>query len=163
MAEQDQNLPAVQGPPTDASPVPATPVQAKVVRVLQLGGRQDAIDLTNLDPRQADALEAKAAEKAIERHDRREQLKEDLAVTAAQLATFSKAVADSTAQEAAVTITNTKDDSLGRTEMILGNSDAAQTGKLSRSQTGLMDNAKFWMVMAAIAAGVVVLVALLKR
>ena len=84
-------------------------------------------------------------------------------MTAAQLAQFTKAVADSTEQNAAVTITNTKDDSLGRTEMILGNSEAAHAGKLSRSQQGLMDNAKFWALIAVIVAVVVVLVALLKR
>jgi len=158
-------LPAVQGqtlPATDAASASPPAQQGQVVRTLHLG-RQGVLDLTNLPTHQADALEAKALEKEIERHDRREQLKEDIAVTAAQLATFSKAVADSTQQNAAVTITNTKDDSLGRTEMILGNSDAAQSGKLSRSQQGLSDNAKFWIVLASIAAVVIVVVALLRR
>jgi hypothetical protein len=84
-------------------------------------------------------------------------------VTAAQLATFGKAVGDTTAQNAHVTITNTKDDSLGRTEMILGNTEAARAGKLSRSQQGFSYNAWMWIVLAIIAGAVIVLVAALRR
>jgi len=157
-----------EGTPSDAQGQvihpPAVPhaVQGQVVRTLRLGPQQD-LDLTNLDPRQAAALEAKAHEKAIERDDRRQQLKDDLGATAAQLSIFTKAVEDATAQNAAVTITNTKDDSQGRTEIILGNSAAAQSGKLSRSQQGFTDNAKLWTVLAVIAGIVIVVVALLRR
>ena len=38
-----------------------------------------------------------------------------------------------------ITITNSKDDSIGRTEVIMGNTDEAAKGKLSRSAKGLPD------------------------
>jgi len=157
MAEQDRNREIVKRPS-----VTPPAVQGQVVRKLRLGP-QDELDLTNLDPRQADVLEAKAVEKAIERDDRRQRLKEDLTVTAAQLDIFTKAVGDTTAQNAAVTITSAKNDSLGRTEMILGNTDAAHAGKLSRSQQGFSDNARLWILLAIIAGVVIVLVAALKH
>lgn len=39
----------------------------------------------------------------------------------------------------AITISHTQDTSIGRTEIIMGNTDQAKTGKLSRSQTGERD------------------------
>jgi hypothetical protein len=140
-----------------------TAVPAQPRRTLSLGAKQE-VDLTNLTDHEARMLEVKAAEKAIERDDRRERLKEDLSVTAAQIGTFAKAVNEVAGQEgAAVTITNTKDDSLGRTEMVFGNTDAARSGKLSRSQQGFGDNAKFWILIALIAGVVIVLIAMLNR
>ena len=54
-----------------------------------------------------------------------------------------------------------KEDSLGRTEVIVGNTEAARKGKLTRSQTGFGDNITLWVVLAGIAAVVIVLVAAL--
>jgi hypothetical protein len=154
MAEENGNREIVPRPPV-------TSFQGQLTRTLRLGP-QEELDLSNLDPRQAGVLEAKAIEKAIERDDRRQRLKEDLTVTAAQLGTFTKAISDTAAQHAAVTITNTKDDSLGRTEIIVGNTDAARAGKLSRSQQGLNANAALWVVLSVI-AGVVILLAMIIR
>lgn len=140
-------------------PAPTPPVvRAQPVRTIQLG-KQDVLDVTNLAPREQDALEAEAHRKAIERDDRRQRIGEDLTATAAQIRTFTDAVENTAAQNAAVTITNTKEDSLGRTEMMFGNTDAARAGKLSRSQQGLGDNTKFWILLAVIAGVVIVLVA----
>jgi hypothetical protein len=144
-------------------PKPAPPVvRAQPVRTIQLG-RQDVLDVSNLPQREQDALEAEAHKKAIELADREQRIKLDLAATAGQIRTFTEAVTNNAAQDAAVTITNTKDDALGRTEIMIGNTDAARTGKLSRSQQGFGDNAKFWLLLAAIAGVVIVLVAAFHR
>lgn len=139
-----------------------TDVPAVTPRTLKLGDETE-LDLSGLSKQQADALEVKAAEKAIDRNDRRQKLKEDIAVTAHKLNTYTKTVLESNAENASVTITNTNDDSLGRTEIIVGNTDAARKGKLSRSQAGLSDTARLWLIFAGIAAVVIVLVAALKR
>jgi hypothetical protein len=136
--------------------------QGQPVRTIQLG-QQDTLDVTNLAPREQDALEVEAHRRAIERDDHAQRLKQDLAVTATQINTFAKAVNDTVAQDAAVTITNTKDDSLGRTEMIFGNTDAARSGKLSRAQQGFGDNARFWILLAIILGVVIVLIAAFNR
>ncbi len=156
MAEQDGKRELVR------SPQVTPPLQVQDTRKLRLGA-QEELDLSNLGTVEQRAIEAKFLEKAIERDDRRQRLKDDLTATAAQLDQFTRAVGDATANNAAATITNAKEDSYGRTEMILGNSDAAKTGKLSRSQQGLSDNARFWTLLAIIAGVVIVLVAALRR
>lgn len=157
MTQQDDNREIVRRAP-QSPPV----VQGQPVRTIQLG-QQDTLDITGLASREQDALEVEAHRRAIDRDDRAQRLKQDLTVTAAQINTFTQAVRDTAAENSAVTITNTKDDSLGRTEMIFGNTDAARSGKLSRSQQGLGDNAKVWILLAIIAAVVIVLVAAFKR
>jgi hypothetical protein len=157
MADQNEKHQLVSRPPDIE---PAGP--GNVVRVLHLA-HEEALDLTDLDPRQADALVAKAHEMAIERDDQRKRMKDDLQATAAKLGIYTEALETATDKNAAVTVTNTKDDSLGRTEMILGNSEAAHAGKLSRTQQGLGDNVRFWLVLSIIAGVVIVLVAALRR
>jgi len=58
----------------------------------------------------------------------------------------------------AVTMTRTTNDSLGRTEVIMGNTDAAQKGKLSRSQAGGKDYTLFYIGAAAL---IIIVVAIL--
>jgi len=159
MPTDDDNHEIVKRPPPPSNP---PLVQGQPVRSLRLG-QQEELDLSNLTDREAGEIEAYAHKKTIDRDDRLQRLKEDLTVTAAQIQTFTKAVGDTNAQNASVTITNTKDDSLGRTEMIFGNTDAARAGKLSRSQTGLGDNAKVWILLAIILGAVIVLVAAFKH
>lgn len=144
-------------------PNPIFPVvRGQPVRTIQLG-RQDVLDVSNLPQREQDALEVQAHQKAIERDDRTQRMAQDLMATAGQIRTFTNAVADNAELDAAVTITNTKDDALGRTEIMIGNTDAARTGKLSRSQQGFGDYAWLWILLAAIAGVVIVLVAAFHR
>ncbi len=159
MSQQDENNRDLAKREQPTSP---PVVRAQIPRTIQLG-QQDALDITNLAQREQDALEAEAHRKAIERDDRGQRIGQDLTATAAQIRTFTDAVANTTAQNAAVTITNTKDDALGRTEMMFGNTDAARAGKLSRSQQGLADNAKFWILLVVIVGVVIVLVAAFNR
>jgi hypothetical protein len=51
----------------------------------------------------------------------------------------------------AITITHTQDTSIGRTEIIMGNTDQAKTGKLSRSQTGDKDWTPYYVGAGLIA------------
>lgn len=126
-------------------------------------GEQQELDLRDLTPEQASAIVSKAHEKAVERDDRRQRLKDDLTVTAAKLGTYTKTVQETAQDNAAITITNVHEDSLGRTEIIVGNTDTARKGKLSRSQAGFGDTAKMWLIFAAIVAAVVIIVAALQR
>lgn len=144
-----------------STPTPPV-VRGQPGRTIQLG-TQDTLDITNLAQREQDALEMEAHRRAIERDDRGQRLKQDLAVTAAQISTYTKAVSDTAGEDGAVTITNTKDDSLGRTEMIFGNTDAARSGRLTRSQQGFGDNAKLWIGLAVLVSVVIVIIAALNR
>lgn len=79
-----------------------------------------------------------------------------LKATLGNLAATTREVADS---GNAVTITHTTTTSVGRTEVIMGNTDTAQSGKLSRSQLG-EKNWTPYFVFAAIAAVVLIAMAM---
>jgi hypothetical protein len=58
-----------------------------------------------------------------------------------------------------VTLTHVQNSQFGRTEVIMGNTDAATAGKLSRSQTGERDWTPYY-VIAGIVALIVIAIAL---
>ena len=60
-----------------------------------------------------------------------------LGETLRQLAEQTKDISET--EGASVTVTHTQDSSLGRTEIIMGNTDQAQRGRLTRSQSGVRD------------------------
>lgn len=129
---------------------------------LRLGATEE-IDLTPLSPASAEEIRKLHASKAVERDHNRETLRQDLSATDKKLEIFTKNVSDTVSDNAAVTITNVHEDSLGRTEIMIGNTDAARRGKLTRSQSGFGDNATFWFIIVGILGAVIVLVAALKH
>ena len=60
--------------------------------------------------------------------------------------------------DTAVTVTGSYTDKLGRTEVIMGNTDKAKKGKLDRSQKGESDNTLLYL---GIVAGVIILLAII--
>jgi hypothetical protein len=62
-----------------------------------------------------------------------------------------------------VTITNTQDTPLGRTEIIMGNTETAGKGRLTRSQVGGETNWIPYYIFAAIAAFAVIVIAIVSR
>lgn len=67
-------------------------------------------------------------------------------------------VGKATADQSAATITGSYNDKMGRTEVIMGNTETAQKGKLSRSQQGESDKS---LLYAGIGVGVVILLAII--
>jgi hypothetical protein len=61
----------------------------------------------------------------------------------------------------AVTITHSQDTKVGRTEVIMGNTDQAQSGKLSKTQTGEKDLTPLYIIAGIIA--IIAVVALLLK
>lgn len=60
--------------------------------------------------------------------------------------------------DAAVTVTGSYNDKLGRTEVIMGNTDKARKGKLDRSQKGESDNT---LLYVSIVVGAIILLAII--
>lgn len=135
------------------------PMHPDIIRL----GASEEINLAGLSPQAKEALRVKHGEMVLERENRRERLKEDLAVTATKLDQYGRTASDAATQNLSVTIANTNDDNLGRTEIMIGNSKAAESGRLSRSQTGGTDSARIWIILALIAGIVIVLVAALGK
>ena len=66
-----------------------------------------------------------------------------------QLASTTKEVSE---DGGSVTVTHTQSTSIGRTEVIMGNTDEAKGGKLTSSQTGRRDMTPIYMIGGLIAA-----------
>ena len=75
------------------------------------------------------------------------------------------ALADTTRQVSqdgnSVTVTHTQTTAVGRTEIIMGNTDTASKAKLTRTQTGTETNWTPYYVFAAIAAVVLIVIAIM--
>jgi len=128
---------------------------------LHVGG-EVTLDLTGLTEEQVQALKAKYAEMVIESKAHELKIATDLQALDRALSTMASKTAEVADQEgASVTMTKTQDDAMGRTEIIMGTSEAAKSGKLSRSQAGT-DNMRMWVIVAAIIGGSIVLAALLR-
>jgi hypothetical protein len=92
---------------------------------------------------------------------------QDLHVDAAVLNTTLQTLANTTREVSesgnAVTITHTQTTSIGRTEVMMGNTQQAQSGKLTKAQTGVSDWMPYYIVGAIAAITLIVIVALLAR
>jgi hypothetical protein len=88
---------------------------------------------------------------------------QDLHVDVGALKNTLRTLADTTNEVAeagnSVTITHTQNTSIGRTEIMMGNTEQAQSGKLSKSQTGMGDWTPYYVIGAIVA--LVFIVALL--
>ena len=79
---------------------------------------------------------------------------------ASVLRNMSQETASATKENTAVTITRMQEDSLGKTEVIMGNTETAKRGKLTRAQSGLPDHTIAYIIGAII---IVIILALLLR
>ena len=92
---------------------------------------------------------------------RADSLGVDVTALAATLRTLSLTTQDIGATEGtSVTITHTQDSAAGRTEIIMGNTEQAHRGKLTRSQTGDRDMTPFYIIGAAIVIAIIVITVL---
>lgn len=134
------------------STVPA-PLQPNV---LQLGNSQQ-IDMSSLTEQQQSELRMRHATAMLELSRRAHELQIDVGATSAHLATMTKGVEDVSASGNAVTMTHVQKTTLGNTEIMMGNTETAQKGKLSRAQRGESDRT-LWYIM--IGAAVLIVIAL---
>lgn len=123
---------------------------------LVLGGEKGAeIDLSGLTDAQIQALKMENAKRSIEITEKGQ----NLALSAQALDVKLQSMTDkgSQASEAglSVNITNVKDDEMGRTEIIIGNTEASAKGQLSRSQKGLNDNTGMWLAFILLALAII--------
>ena len=75
------------------------------------------------------------------------------------LKNFEATVSDATQNGSHAQVTKTQNNSLGRTEVIIGNTDNAAKGKLTKSQNGEKDNTLMYVLIGAAALVLVVLLA----
>ena len=135
-------------PQRSSSSMPAT---------LELGGGRE-LDVTGLSPEQVAALRLQHAQNMINVANKHASLGVDveaLNATIGTMASQTKAVSEA---GNSATLTHAQSSSLGRTEVVIGNTDRAAAGKLSASQTGLPDRTMLYVIIASVAAIIVALI-----
>jgi hypothetical protein len=121
------------------------------------------IDLTGLTEEQIQALKEKYADGMIEVGIKHAETGVDTKALDRKLDTMAEHTKALAKEGAAVTITSTLEDTIGRTEIMMGTSDAAKAGKLSRSQTGQRDLTLVWIGLGVFVIIVIAIIALMRR
>jgi len=131
--------------------------------IIQLGKTGELLDLRGLTAEQKQEIKKKYAEAMIEVAHKAAEVGVDTRALDKKLGTMVEHTKDVAAQpDASVTITAAQDDSIGRTEIIMGTSDTAKKGRLTRSQTGQRDLTLVWIGLGAFVIIVIAIIALMR-
>ena len=121
-------------------------------------GSNSVIDLTGMPPEQVAELKRQYASGMIDLKKKAEELKMDNASLSMLLDSFNTEAAKATHANVSMTATHAQTTAIGRTEVVIGNTDRAASGKLSASAAGVPDRLLWIVGIAAIAAVIVALI-----
>ncbi len=121
-------------------------------------GSNSLIDLTGMPPEQMAELKRQYASGMIDLKKKAEELKIDNASLAMTLNSFNTEASKATQANVSMTATHTQTTAIGRTEVVIGNTDRAASGKLSPSAAGVPDRLLWIIGITAIAAVIVALI-----
>jgi hypothetical protein len=127
--------------------------------VINLGTANTLIDLTGIPPEQVAELKRQYASGMIDLAKKAQELKIDNASLAMLLDSFNTEASKATQANVSMTATHTQTTTIGRTEVVMGNTDRAASGKLSASAVGLPDRMLWIIGIVAVAAIFVALIA----
>jgi hypothetical protein len=100
----------------------------------------NSLDISGLSSEDQQQIILKAQEGKIDIKRKADEAQIDIQGTNANLSNFNEVVRNSTKDGTSTTITHTQTTSTGRTEAVMGNTEKAASGKISRSGSGLDDN-----------------------
>jgi hypothetical protein len=129
-------------------------------RAIKLGDLTQ-IDTTGLSPEQVQQLQIKHAEGMIDVNRKAQALKVEVGALGAGLDTMGTAVKNATEAGSSATITHSQTNTLGHTEVMLGNTETAAKGKLSGRQAGARDYTLYYVGLGALV--IIVLAIVLTR
>jgi len=118
-------------------------------------GALPTIDLSFLPDAQRDALMADYAKGVLDVAKKAHELHVEVAVLKSTLENLSNTTRDVSETGNAVTVSHTQTSKIGRTEIKMGNTEEARSGKLTRSQTGDRDWTP-WYIFGGIVAVVLI-------
>ena len=116
-------------------------------------GRAPTIDLSGIPEAERSKMLAAYTNKVLDISAMAQKMSVDVDALRATLGSLAMTTNEAAEAGNAITITHTQDTSIGRTEIIMGNTDQAKIGKLSRSQSGEKDWTPYY-----IGAGLIALV-----
>ena len=153
MATDETRDAQAEGADDEAAIVPATP---QIVPALLNDSVE--LDLSALPEEQRVTLQVEYARGMIDLDRRAKEIGVDVLALDRTLKSMAETTQSVSASNDAVTITNTQDNSIGRTEIIMGNTEHAMKGKLSKSQTGERDLQPYLIGLGIAAAAIVAIV-----
>ncbi len=119
-------------------------------------GPTAAIDLSFLPEAERRALMLDYSRGVLDIAKKAQDLHVDVSALRATLDTLGSSTKEIAASGAHVTVTHTQTTSIGRTEIIMGNTAQAQKGRLTKSQTGERDFTWVYVIAALVAAVLIV-------
>lgn len=122
-------------------------------------GQTDMLDLSGLTPTQIAELKRQHVGGLIDVQRKAQEMKVDVAALDATLQSITDQTSKATQAGSHITTTHTQTTSIGRTETVIGNTDRAASGKLSRSAVGQGDNTPIYVIVAAVAVVIVAFLA----
>jgi hypothetical protein len=108
-------------------------------------------DLSHLTPLERKQLIAEHTAGMLNLARKAQELHMDVGVLKAALGTLSDATQEVAQSGNSVTISHTQTSSVGRTEILMGNTGRAESGKLTASQTGQKDWTPYYIFAGLIA------------
>jgi hypothetical protein len=135
--------------------LPVTPQSKGLIPL----GNNKFLDASQLSENDRNELVKAVAKGEIEAHKKALELEIANSSLVQRLDDMSGQVAKATNEGASATITGAYSDSMGRTEVIMGNTEAAANAKgLNRSQRGDSDNTLTYVIIGAIVAVLIALI-----
>jgi len=134
--------------------VPATTSENTIVL-----GESNVLQTAGLTETEIRELRMQHASGMIDLHKKAQELQIDVKALDATLDTMATQTEQVSKAGDSVTMTHSHTSSLGRTEVMMGNTDKAAAGKLSKSQTGEDDNTMKYIIIIAVVAIVVAIIA----
>jgi hypothetical protein len=128
---------------------------SKTPSVVTLGALP-TIDLSFLPEAQRDALMVDYAKGVLDVAKRAHELHVDVGVLKSTLDNLANTTREVSESGNAVTVSHVQTTKIGRTEIKMGNTDEAKSGKLTRSQTGERDWIPFYIFGGIIAVVLIV-------
>jgi hypothetical protein len=116
------------------------------------------LDVSGLNDEAKQQLQIKANEAKIDLQKKAQEANIDIQSMKVNLDNLNDTVKDSTREGTSTTITHTQTTSVGRTEVVMGNTERAASGKISRSGAGLEDNTTRLLIGGGVIAIVVALI-----
>lgn len=142
MSEENEGSLPAQRPASVPTSVPLSPTTA--------------LDLSFLPEAQRAQLLAEYSRGMLDLSKKAQELHIDVAALRSSLDTLSHTVKETGREGNSITASHTVTSSAGRTEVIMGNTERAATGKLSASQTGEFNWTPVYIIIGIIAAVLIV-------
>ncbi len=122
--------------------------------------QKDLLDLTGLSESEVGELKMQHAKGIIDVQKKANEMGVDVQALDSALSSFTAQTERATQADAHATITHSQTSSLGRTEVVIGNTDRAASGKMTRSGRGEQDRT---IIIVIVVAVVVIVAALILR